>query len=84
MVWCKETYCKVCKVYQADMDDMCPKRDNVCKYCCMRCTLWEGCSFVGKRDSLKHTTNSQKDIPLTKAEIKKLPGETTKKRKGEA
>lgn len=71
MEYSERTECKVCGSTRAGMDDMCPNRDNVCKYCCVPCIEWGNCLWgTGEgetRDSLEHTldfesTNTEQHI----------------------
>ena len=51
------THCIVCSTLLAGDDDMCPNRNNVCKYCCLKCDFDGGCAYAGDRDSLEETEN---------------------------
>ena len=62
-MWSEKTHCKVCGVVYAGMDDMCPNRDNVCKYCCLKCGDTD-CDFSGSRDSIKDTINSLEEAEM--------------------
>ncbi len=53
----KSIQCRVCG-YLMPSDRMCPKRDNVCVFCCDYC--WEDgtCPYAGDKGSLEGTTDS--------------------------
>lgn len=63
MGWSEETTCRVCGATLAGMDDMCPNRDRVCKYCCLPCIESQKCVWGTSpgegRDSLEHTLNAE-------------------------
>jgi hypothetical protein len=72
--WSEETMCRVCGYTLAGMDDMCPKRDKVCVYCCLRCDPHGGCGFEGSRDSVEDTTDSHADWERVQREWEKKRG----------
>jgi len=47
----------------AGEDDMCPKRDNVCVYCCLKCLPDGECRFTGDRQSREYTLDRNKTYP---------------------
>jgi len=58
-MWSKKTYCKVHDTFMAGEDDMCPKRKNVCVYCCLKCYNGK-CEFEGNKNSIEFTINCEK------------------------
>lgn len=52
--------CKVCNATYSDLENMCPKRKDVCIYCCLRCDLDGSCEYTGDPDSLDNTADCYK------------------------
>lgn len=57
------THCEVCNTICAGEDDMCPNRDNVCVYCCLKCWPDGTCKFTGDRQSREYTLDRYKGYP---------------------
>ena len=62
MTWSAKTHCKICEFVCAGDDDMCPNRDNVCKFCCCLCEEGDDkveCEWGGDRNSVEQTENAR-------------------------